>query len=276
MAFENNPLKQYFRRPAVYIKLPSSGRYYAPGTINMPESGELPVYPMTAIDEITTKTPDALYNGSAMAELIKSCIPDIKDPWAINSMDLDAILIGIRAAAGGSDMEIESSCPSCEDIGKYGLNLVTMLSQMRPGDYEQLMQLNDLTIKFKPLTYRQMNEASIGQLEIQKIFISLEEETDAEIRKQRSQDALKKVTELTIKLLTEAIEYIQTPSVLVDNKDFIKDFLNNCDKNSYVAIRDYNSELKAQTEIKPLKITCVHCKHEYDQPFTLNTSDFFV
>lgn len=61
----NNPLQQYFRRPAIYIKLPSDGRYYSDGILSMPENHELPVYPMTAIDEITAKTPDALFNGTS-------------------------------------------------------------------------------------------------------------------------------------------------------------------------------------------------------------------
>jgi hypothetical protein len=275
MPLENNPLKQYFRRPAVYVKLPSQGKYYHPGVFDMPINEEVPIYPMTAIDEITTKTPDALYNGSAMADLIKSCVPSIKDPWAINSMDIDAILIGIRAAAGGSEMEIESTCPACTTPGKYGLNLIAMLGQMRAGDYDTELEVNDLRIKFRPLTYKEMNEASIGQIEIQRVFFLLEQETDEEIRKQKSQDALKKVTELTIKLLTGAIEYIETPNTRVDDKTFIGDFLRNCDKTVYVTIRDHNGSLKAQTEIKPLKIKCVNCTHEYDQPFTLNSSDFF-
>ena len=49
------------------ISLPSGGESYGPEDIEWPDEGkELPVYPMTAIDEITTKTPDALFNGSAM------------------------------------------------------------------------------------------------------------------------------------------------------------------------------------------------------------------
>ena len=78
---DNNPLKQYFRRPSVYMKLPSNGQGYPEGSLEMPENGELPVYPMTAIDEITARTPDALFNGTAVAELITSCVPNIKDPW---------------------------------------------------------------------------------------------------------------------------------------------------------------------------------------------------
>jgi hypothetical protein len=275
MALDNNPLKQYFRRPAVYIKLPSGGSYYPPGVVNIPETGELPVYPMTAIDEITTKTPDALFNGAAMCELIKSCVPDIKDPWKINSIDLDAILIGIRAAGGGNEMEIESTCTKCGEISNYGINLTGMLTSLTPGNYQEELQINDLSIKFRPLTYKQMNDAALGQFEVQRLFIQIENEPDVDERTRKSKEALESVTNLTMELLTEAIEYIQTPAVQVTEKEYIFDFLRNCDKKMYVSIRDYNAELKSQTEIKPLKMKCIHCLHQYEQPFTLNTSDFF-
>lgn len=274
MSLDNNPLKQYFRRPAVYLRLPSGGQGYRPGVMNIPESGELPVYPMTAIDEITVKTPDALYNGSAISELIKSCVPDIKDPWAITSVDLDSILIAIKAAAG-SDLEIESQCPSCEEVAQYGVNLVAALASLKSGDYSVPLQINDLHIKFRPLTYKEMNEASIAQFEIQRVFASIDAEPNEEAKNKRTQEALKRITELTMQILARTIEYIQTPTVTVDKTEFIVDFMKNCDKNVYVTIRDHNAQLKAQTEMKPLDIKCVHCGHEYKQTFTLNASDFF-
>jgi len=224
MTIQNNPLKQYFRRPAIYLKLPSGGKLYALGVVNIPESGELAVYPMTAIDEISSKTPDALYNGTAMADIIKSCIPDIKDPWSINSIDLDAILIAIRAAAGGDDMSISSECPSCKEVAEYGM---------------------------------------------------LEKEENEAVRAEKTQEALRFITEVTMKILSNTVTHIRTPNVFVEEKEYILDFLKNCDRETYIAIRDYNASLKAQTEIKPLKIKCINCQHEYDQQFTLNTSDFF-
>ena len=60
-----NPLSQYFRQPVIYIKLPSNGKFYPPGTLDMPANNELPVLPMTAIDEITYRTPDALFDQIA-------------------------------------------------------------------------------------------------------------------------------------------------------------------------------------------------------------------
>ena len=270
-----NPLKQYFRRPAVYVRLPSNGKYYAPGVVNIPENGELPVYPMTAIDDITLRTPDALFNGTAMAEIMKSCIPDIIDPWAINNIDLDAILIAIRSASGDSNLEIESTCPACKEGSTYGVDLIAILSQLKSADYITELQINDLRIKFRPLNYKEMNQASVGQFETQRAFAMLEQIQDEEERNLKSKEALHNVTELTMKLLSNAMEYVSTPTIQVTEKEYILDFLRNCDKTAYTNIRDHLSSLRSSTEIKPLKIKCVHCGHNYDQPFTLNTSDFF-
>jgi hypothetical protein len=275
MTIQNNPLKQYFRRPSIYLKLPSGGKMYPPGVVNIPESGELPVYPMTAIDEISSKTPDALYNGTAMADIIKSCIPDIKDPWAINSVDLDAVLIAIRSAAGGNDMSISSECPSCKEIADYAVNLVGILSQLKSADYDKELTINDMSIKFRPLSYKEMNDAGTSQLEAQRIFMSLDKEENDAVRAEKTQQALRFITEVTMRILSQTITHIRTSSAFVEEKEYILDFLHNCDKDTYTAIRDYNSNLKSQAEIKPLRIKCIHCQNEYEQPFTLNTSDFF-
>ena len=51
-----NPLEKYYRQPAIYIKLPSEGRYYDKNTFMPTETGEIPILPMTAKDELTFKT----------------------------------------------------------------------------------------------------------------------------------------------------------------------------------------------------------------------------
>ena len=275
MTINNNPLRQYFRRPSVHLRLPSKGKYYADNVIDMPPTGELPVYPMTAIDEITVKTPDALFNGSAIPELIKSCIPDIKDPWAINNIDLDAVLISIKAATGDGEMDLDTVCPACEEETKYGLSLISMLTQLKEGDYDSELIINELHIKFRPITYKEMNSASMKQFEIQKLFNSIDQLTDDLEKAERAKTAIISITELTMKLLANAVEYISTPSARVEETEYILDFLQNCDKESYDKIKDYHTQLKEGTSIKPLKLSCTSCNHNYEQSFTLNTADFF-
>lgn len=274
MSLANNPLKQYFRRPSIYLKLPSGGAGYPAGALNKTETGELPIYPMTAIDEITSKTPDALFNGTAIVEIIKSCVPNIRDPWSIPSTDLDAILIAIRSAAQGNDMEIESTCPSCKEIATYAINLIGMLQNMKPGDYKTELQISDLSIKFRPLIYREMNQAAMAQFEIQKMFTSLSDLPEEEQTK-KTQEAIVKITEITMAVLAQTIEYVKTPTITVNETEFILDFLQNCDKNMYIEVRDHHAKLKDSAQIKPQKIKCVHCQHEYEQSIVINATDFF-
>ena len=275
MSAINNPLRQYFRRPAVYLRLPSGGKYYKPGVINMPESGELPVYPMTAIDEITSKTPDALFNGTAVYELIKSCVPDILDPWQINSQDLDSILIALRAASNGNTLELESICPKCSNNNTYGVDLIGILGSLKTGDYSKELIIDELAFKFRPLTYKEMNEANLGQFEVQKILMAVEKEEDMDIKNKHTKEALQNITELTMRILCEAIEYIKTPNSLVSEKEFILDFLKNCDKTIFTAVRDHNAKLRSASELKPFDVKCINCGNDYKQPFTLNVTDFF-
>jgi hypothetical protein len=270
-----NPLKQYFRRPALYLALPSGGAGYAPDVIDFPENKELPVYPMTAIDEITSRTPDALYNGLAVVEIIKSCIPAIKKPWEILNVDLDPILVAIKMATNGQTMELETVCPSCEENSKYDVNLTGILASFKPGDYSKSLELNDLKIKFKPSTYKEVNSASTNQFEIQRVLYSLDNITDAVEKNEKTAEILKTINSLTMGLIINSIEYIKTPDSTVFDKNHIREFLENCDKNTHNSIKESYIELRKSTELKPLDVKCMHCSHDYQQQFNINISDFF-
>ena len=126
-----NPLFKHFRQPAIYLKLPSGGKFYPPGAINFPPTGEIPVYPLTVKDELTLKTPDALMNGQGMAEIIKSCCPNIIDPWSMPIVDVDAVFIGIRLASYGPGMDITTTCPHCKERNEYTVDLRTVLDRVK-------------------------------------------------------------------------------------------------------------------------------------------------
>ena len=273
---DNNPLKAYFRRPAIYLKLPSEGKYYPQGSVDIPVNGEVAVYPMTAVDEITTKTPDALFNGSAVVEIIKSCVPSIKDPWEIPLIDLDPILVAIRTATNGNNMDITSKCPACEEEASYGINLGNLLGTLQKGKYDEPLILQDLSFKFKPLAYKQINKINQVQFEIQTVVMSLDSIEDENARKQKSNETMQKLNDLSVSLVSETIESITTPSSIVAEKEFIIDFLKNCEKQTFESLRNYAIKMRESSEIKPLKMKCIHCQHEYDQSLILNPTDFFA
>lgn len=270
-----NPLQQYFRRPAIYLRLPSGGNGYPDGTISFPENGEVPVYPMTTIDEITSRTPDALFNGTAIVEIIRSCVPNISDPWSIPVIDLDPILVAIRTATNGDTMEIETACPECKEDAKYDVNLTGLLGTFKASDYSKPLVVQDLSIKFRPLRYSEINESNILQFEVQRMMMSLQNMTDDLERGKQTSQLIMKLNEMTIKLLVETIEYIKTPTSTVLDKAFIEEFLRNCDKNAFNIIKQTNIDLRSSAEAKPLQIKCMHCTHEYEQSFVINVSNFF-
>ena len=273
----NNPLTQYFRQPAVYVKLPSGGKYYADGAITMPANQELPVYPMTAIDEITYRTPDALFNGNAVVNVIKSCIPAIKDPWSIPAIDVDTILVAIRMASYGTTMEIATTCPHCNTEADYGIDLRRMLENMKAPDYSKPVLDGDLEIYFKPMSYRNLNENNQRQFEEQKILQVLPgTDMPDEQRMSALSAALMKLTEITVSALAQSIASVKTPAALVSEPEYIEDMLKNCDRRLFSKIRDHIIKTKLDAEIQPLTVVCGECTKDYLQAITLDMTSFFA
>jgi hypothetical protein len=152
-----NPLKQFFRQPAIYLRLPSGGEFWPDGSVDMPANQELPVFPMTAIDEITYRTPDALYNGQAVISVIQSCIPSIRDAWKMPTTDLNAALVAIRIASYGHEMEMITTCPSCNTDSEFVLDLRLILDKLKTGDFHKTLEHGDLVISFHPMNYYAQN-----------------------------------------------------------------------------------------------------------------------
>ena len=271
-----NPLRQYFRQPAIYLRLPSNGAHWPVGSLDMPQNGELPVLPMTAIDEITYRTPDALFNGQAVINVIQSCVPNIKNAWAAPGPDVNAILTAIRIASYGHDLEVGSTCPNCSTDSDYTVDLRTVLDQMKCPDFAKPLIHGDLTITFQPITYKIQNDTNQEQFEEQKIMQMLPDSDLPEKEKlERMQKVLIKITELTVRSLKWSIQSIRTPQAMVSEPEFIEDFLKNCDRNLFNQIRDQVINLRLASEIKPLGIRCAECDHEYQQPLTLDMTSFF-
>jgi hypothetical protein len=272
----NNPLRQYFRQPAIYIRLPSQGKFYPQGTINLPPTGELPIYPMTAMDEITYRTPDALFNGQATVNVLASCVPDIQDHWSTPSVDIDTLLIAVRIASFGHDMDFGTKCPKCGHECEHTVDLRSVLDRMKTPDYTRSLKVSDMEIFFRPMTYRHLNENNSIQYENQKLLQILPdgEIPDSDKMSALSQ-ALQRITEVTVRALAQSIAVIKTPQAMVSELEFIEELLKNCDRELFGRIRDHIVELKTQSEIPPMNLTCPECRHQYEQAVTLDMSSFF-
>ena len=271
-----NPLKQYFRQPAIYLRLPTGGKYWPPGSIELTHNGEFPVYPMTAIDEITYRTPDALFNGQAVVTVIQSCMPNVKNAWAAPTTDINSMLVAIRLASYGHELELSSTCPSCDTSDDYALDLRHVLDQLKMPDFESTMQHGDLEISFGPISYEIQNKSNQEQFDEQRMIQSVTESDLPEADKlKRLNDAMRRITELTVDALKWSISGIRTPGAIVSETEHIQEFLVNCDRKLFNRIRDHVINLRKASELTPLSITCDNCQHEYKQTVTLDMTSFF-
>ena len=272
-----NPLAKHFRQPAIYIKLPSNGAHNDETSLVPTENGELPVYPMTALDEITYRTADALFNGSAVTNVIKSCIPAFVDPWQVSTADLDTILIAIRIASYGHEMEFTSKCPKCEESNDFGIDLREIMESMTTPDFSTPVTIGDVIIHFKPLSYKEQNDNNTAQFQDQKMLEALPSSDMAEEEKIKLlQQAFNNVSLLTLNAIADSISMIQTGDDVVVDKDHIREYIKNCDMKAFSKIREKITHIKEVAEIKPLHVVCNDCKNEYNTPFTMNVANFFV
>lgn len=276
MTPNSNPLKNYFRTPALHLRLPSGGKHWPQGSLDMPPTGEIPVLPMTAVDEIAYRTPDALFNGSALTSVIQSCCPNIRDAWQAPGIDITAILIAIRLASYGTDVEVGSVCPSCGNNGDFTLDLQDAIAQLKVPDYDRAIDHGDLSIYFRPVNYYTQNDINTKQFEQQRTIMQVRDSELADEEKNRLlNQALDKITNITMDVLAANIAAIKTPEALVTEPEFIQEFIRNCDRKLFNQIRDHAIRLREAGELPPLTVKCSACEHEYQQPVILDATNFF-
>jgi hypothetical protein len=281
--YEDNPLKKYFRQAKVYITLPSQGKYWPAGTLDMPDNGELPVYAMTAKDELTMKTPDALLNGEATVSVIQSCVPNIKNAWKLPSVDLDAVLIAIRLATYGDKMDINTTVPNINVEKSYTLDLRQVLNSLVTNTFEDIFEINDMKVHLRPLTYEEFTEASMKTFEEQRIFALVNDDgiPDSEKIKKFNQSFMK-LTELTVFTISKSISRIDVGDDSVTNPAHIQEFIENVDKSFYTELTEHLNAQKDKFSIKPLEIHSTDeeiaegAPAKWSVPIVFDQSNFFA
>lgn len=275
-----NPLARHFRRPNIYFKLPSRGKFWAEDSLELTATGDLPVYPMTSADEITLKTPDALMNGTSVTSVIESCCPNIKNAWDMPSVDVDAILIAIRIATFGSGMDVDATCPHCKEKNEYTFNLTSLLDQVRCPDYDTPIEADSLLIKLRPQKYFDVTKAGLARYEEQRMMAALTDETITDdVRGAKLKESMMKIIDLNRSLIVKATEYIQTEDGLkVTNAEFIKEFYDNAETKIVSKVEDHLKQLTEDAELPLMSIICANevCEKEFKLPLEFDYSSFFA
>ena len=284
MTENSNPLGQYYRQPQIYIKLPSGGRYYPKEVFTPTETGEIPILPMTAKDEMAFKTPDAMINGQSTVDVIKSCVPNLLDPWKMVNYDTDAVLLAIRIATYGETMQIDYRVPVTNDQEAHTLNLPALLELLgKTVIVDETTTKKGFKVQIQPLDYKTLTKIQIARFEQQKMYGTIDNSSMTDEAKQSAfAKSFETLNMVNFSLLVDSIKSITTPDgkTVVDRTQIIE-FCNNADANTVTEIQEKLSELRVQAQIAPLKFKSTEeqikkgAPASFEVPVTFDNSNFF-
>ena len=282
---QTNPLASFMRQPKIYIRLPSGGEYWPLGSLTPTETGDIPVYSMTAKDELMLKIPDAVISGQAVVDVIQHCVPNIKNAWNIPSIDLDVILIAIRLATYGEKMNTPITFGDDIEM-EYTVDLRTVMdSLMHQISWDPVVPINeDLTVFVKPMNYKQLSESAVQTFETQKILQIANNSTMSEDDKIKAfKESFSKLTEVTIGIVEKSIYKIDSSQGSTDSAKHIKEFIENADKDIFNIVQTHLENLKNINSIKPIQVSVSEemraqgiTGETVEVPLVFDPSTFFV
>ena len=270
-----SPLKKFTRQPKVFVSLPSQGKYYNDNVIANNTFSELPVFSMTASDEILYKTPDAMVTGNATANNIKSCVPSVLDPWSIVTIDIDSLLISIRLATYGDTMTVDHRC-SCGEQNSYEINLNKYIEYYHNCTFHDTLKIDDFTFKIKPLTYRKWTEIQKKSVTLQRAINTQVQQIEDEEQKMAAIDNItNQINELAINTIFDYVVSVEVGGEVETDRMEIIDFMSKQDLS-------YFHKLKALVEknigiwaMPGEDVVCANCQKTNTIRVGMDTSDFF-
>lgn len=278
-----NPLANYYRRPGIYITLPSGGRFYKIPP-KMSETSELAVYPMTAKDELILKNPDALLNGEALRQVIASICPDIKNVDEIPAPDIDTILVAMRLTSYGDELNIEvqhNGCTKSEGKSqKVSVGLGSVLATMKeiPTNVGEVLLSSGVKVSIKPYTLFAQSRLLRVQFSTMRELQAAEQNEKISVSEKADivNSGYNKLIALSQETLAESIYKVLLPDgVEVTNSTHISDWIKNLDRAS---IGRLEQELKGFGEFgifRTINVKCEHCSETYTSDMLFDPTSFF-
>ena len=273
-----NPLAQYFRHTKISVELPSQGKFWPEGSLELSASGEIEVMPLTAKDEIILKSPEGLLSGSSVVEAIASCVPAIKNPWLMPAIDVDTVFIAIRIASFDHKLEITSNCPKCKEENEHELDLRNMLDNIPKGNIKNIQTINELTFEFVPYTFEFVNKQNIMKFEQERLARGMAEAATAEdvMKNEYFKNIFRELADHNTESIVTGIKRISMPGGhVVNDKAQITEFIQNADRETIKSIRAAIEGMTKAIALKPVNVQCQHCEHKYETTVEFNQSNFF-
>jgi len=273
----DNPLSKYFRKPTIYVQIPTGGRFNPeiPKTV----LDEVAILPMTAIDEISMQNPDELLNGEALINLIASCVPAIPDPRNLCNIDAELLYLAIKYATYGKTITHLHTCTKCEEQAEYNIDINSVLNRFPEIDEVEPIEYEDLKIHVHPPKLESLTRLALIDVEQHRILANIKETAEGEggemeMAKQFA-ISFRKVSQQNIDLLISSIDRIETPDTVITDNDTILEFMTNIPANIVKTVNERIAEVsKKPDDLTTFEFACEECQHPDKVTFEMNPINF--
>jgi hypothetical protein len=211
-------------------------------------------------------------------------MPNIKNAWLVPSIDIDAILIAIRMATYGESIEVDVTIPNTSITKTYTTDLRLALDSLIHAVFDPVVVINsELTAHLRPITYSEFTKSSLKTLEEQRIFSIVNNDSMSDEDKTKQFNAsFKKLTEITISSVSQSVAKIVTPDGEVSDPIFIKEFIDNADKEFFTIVIDHLEAQRKKFQMPNFKVQTTleeqadGAPTEFEAPIALDAANFFV
>lgn len=255
-----NPLLTKLKRriPGETFRLPSKGMFYTNGELDSEvDDGEIVIYPMTTVDEIMMRSPDMLFQGTAITDVIKRCVPQVLNPGRLIAADVDYILTCLRKVSYGPLLPIKHKCNHCDAAEKeYNLSIdhfIRTAKEITKEQYEKMtIELDEYSIRLKPCAFEEMI----------KIL-------------QRSNESMERAEDISAWINTSLLAIIRSVDNIKD-KDMILEWLQQLPVGLKEELSNMVEDINQWGVEFSYEIACESCGKKDNIKSTLNPTGFFT
>ena len=275
----DNPLKSYVRTPKLQVLLPSRGKWGDTETASK-ITGEIPVYPMTSKDEVMIKNPDALLNGESVASVLKSCT-GIENVYDLTNNDVEFLLVAIRYATSGNEMEIDAVCPNDQHVNRVAVDLERILDSVEEMDKTYQTRLeNGLKVNLKPMSFKNAQRLSLNAFQeattLQTINDTKLPQTE---RIKVFNKSFEAIADLAVETLIDSIVSVIVPEgeeeKTVTDKKFIGEWVKGMSSAEAKHIQTKLDEINKEGFDHSYNVVCEECGTKFKTSIEFNVSNFF-
>lgn len=263
-----NPLLDRLNKmPGETIRLPSLGRFYLNGEVTEDVvDGEVVLNPMTMTDEILMKSPDMLFQGTAIERVFTRCAPQIQKPMDLLTSDVDFILTHLRRISFGSTIDIPFTCKNetCKHEQEVQVPLDYFTNESKEIDidnFEAKFQVKTKSdgriVHLKPVTFRE--------------FLKLQQLTN---------ETLNDPDNLRFYVLDSYASVILAVDDLKNdceqNREFIREWLDSLPRKDTALISKAIANVQDWGPTFKYTAVCNKCDHRNELTTELNPTAFFI